>query len=1080
MCFCYNVAMNPIAFALRHPITVMVGVVALIAAGGLASSRLRADIFPSLNQPVIYVSQPYGGMDPQQMEGMIANYYEYHILYVNGIKSVESKNAQSSCLLKLVFHPGTDMAQAMSEVVSAINRSRAFMPPGTVSPFITRFDTGSVPVGYLVMSSETKTIAQIQDQALFKVRPMFAAIPGVSAPPPFGGGSRTVVIRADPERLRAYNLSADDVVQALSSGNAINPSGAIRVQERMPMVPTNSLVVAPADLGEIEVKHGVFMRDVVKRDPVTDRPLIDDGADIVTGAAIVNGRRAVYIPVTKRADASTLSVIAGVKANLPQMQAALPDDIAVSLEMDQSPYVTNALMGVASEAALSAVLVGLMVLLFLRDWRSVVIVVLNIPLALTAAVVGIWLSGHTINLMTLGGLALAVGILVDESTVEIENIHAQMAHTDSVALAVRRGNQDTAVPRLLAMMCILAVFVPAFFMTGAARELFAPLALTVGFAMVASYVLSSTFVPVLSVWLLKHRAHAEASESGVFSHLVRGIVAVRWIVVPVVLVGSLAAIPAVGSQVGTAIFPQVDAGQFQFRLKAPAGTRLEQTEAIAVEALAAIQREAGADNVSLSLGFVGMIPASNPVLNVYLWTGGPEEAWVVVALKPGKVPVEAFKAKLRETLPNHLRTWAAAKWKNEGVPADRAERRASDIALSFEPSDIVNQVMSFGSPTPVEVAVSGPKMADNREFAEKLRAELAKVPALRDLQYTQSLNYPTVDVKFDRLKLAASSVTADQAAKAIAPFTWSSRFTAPNYWRDPASGIGYQVQVEVPQNLVKSVKDLETIPVPAPNGEQVLIRDIGEVKEGTMPGEIHRFNMRRTVTLQANFQGEDLGSVAKQVRAAISAAGEPPKGVQVDVRGQIAPLEELFAGLGFGLIVAVVAILLMLTAYFQSLRLAFVSVAPVPAVLLGVLAALLLTGTTLNLQSFMGAIMAVGVATANAILLVTFAERSRIAGMSAREASVDAARSRIRPILMTSAAMIAGMIPMAIGGDQTAPLGRAVIGGLLASTFTTLFVLPAVFALVMGRVGIASASLDPFDPASRHHIPEAIPRADHA
>ncbi len=1071
--------MNPIAFALRHPVVVIVGVIGLVCAGGLAASRLRVDIFPSLNQPVIYVCQPYGGMDPQQMEGLIANYYEYQILYVNGIKHVETKNAQGVCLCKLVFHPGTDMGVAMAEVVATTNRARAFMPPGTVSPFITRFDTGSVPVGYLVMSSETKTIAQIQDQALFKVRPMFAAIPGVSAPPPFGGGVRSVVIRADPERLRAYNVSADEVVQALATGNSINPSGAIRVQERMPIVPTNSLVVLPADLGEIEVKHGIYMRDVVKRDPVTDRPLIDDAADILTGAAIVNGRRAVYIPVTKRADASTLAVIAGVKDNLPQMQAALPDDIAVSLEMDQSPYVTSALKNVAFEAALSAVLVGLMVLLFLRDWRSVVVVVLNIPLALTAAVVGIWLSGQTINLMTLGGLALAVGILVDESTVEVENIHAQMGRTNSVALAVRRGNQDTAVPRLLAMMCILAVFVPAFFMTGAARELFAPLALTVGFAMVASYVLSSTFVPVLCVWLLKHRVHTEPSESGVFSRVVRGTVALRWVVVPVVLFGSLAAIPAAGSQVGTAIFPQVDAGQFQFRLKAPAGTRLEQTEAIANEALEAIKREAGPENVTFSLGYVGMVPTTNPVLNLYLWSGGPEQGLVRVALKPGKVPVESLKAKLRETLPNHLKTWAAAKWKSEGVPADRAERRAGDIALSFEPSDIVNQVMSFGSPTPVEVAVSGPKMADNREYAEKLRAELAKVPALRDLQYTQSLNYPTVDVKFDRLKLAASGVTADQAAKAVAPFTWSSRFTAPNYWRDPASGIGYQVQVEVPQNLVKSVKDLETIPVPAPSGEPVLIRDIAEVKDGTMPGEIHRFNMRRTVTLQANFQGDDLGSVAKQVRAAIAAAGDPPKGVQVDVRGQIAPLEELFSGLGFGLIVAVGAILLMLTAYFQSIRLALVSVAPVPTVLLGVLTALLLTGTTVNLQSFMGAIMSVGVATANAILLVTFAERSRLAGMSAREAGVDAARSRVRPILMTSAAMIAGMIPMALGGDQTAPLGRAVIGGLLASTVTTLFALPAIFALVMARAGVASASLDPFDPASRHHVPETHSRVEH-
>lgn len=497
--------MNPIAFALRHPVTVVVAAVGLVFAGAVAATRTRVDIFPALDLPVIYVCQPYGGMDPQQMEGLIANYYEYHFLYVNGIHHVESKNTQGVSLMKLYFHPGTDMAQAMAETVGYVNRSRAFMPPGTVNPFVMRFDTGSVPVGYLVLSSETKTVGQIQDQALFKVRPMFAAIEGVSAPPPFGGSQRTVVVRADPDRLRAYDLSADRVVQALAEGNAIAPSGQVRIQERMPLVPTNAMVVQPAELGNIEVKPGVFVRDVVRRDQVTGKPLIEDASDIPTGYALVNGKRAVYILVTKRANASTLDVVANVRANLPKMQAELPDDIHVSFEFDQSPYVTNSIKGVAFEGLMAAGLVGLMVLLFLRDWRSVIVVVVNIPLALTAALVGLWLCGHTVNLMTLGGLALAVGILVDEATVEVENIHAQMRHTDSVALAVRRGNQDTAVPRLLAMLCVLAVFVPALFMTGAARGLFLPLALAVGLAMVASYILSSTLVPVLCVWLLRAR-----------------------------------------------------------------------------------------------------------------------------------------------------------------------------------------------------------------------------------------------------------------------------------------------------------------------------------------------------------------------------------------------------------------------------------------------------------------------------------------------------------------------------------------------------------------------------------------------
>jgi len=1075
--------MNPISAALRRPVTVMVLIVGIAFAGILAYSRMKVDIFPSLDLPVIYVCQPYGGMDPQQMEGLIANYYEYHFLYINGIHHVESKNTQGVSLMKLYFHPGTDMAQAMAETVGYVNRSRAFMPPGTVQPFIMRFDTGSVPVGYLVLSSETKSVGQIQDQALFKVRPMFAAIAGVSAPPPFGGSQRTVVVRTDPDRLHAYEVSADDVVKKLADGNTIAPSGQIRDTTRMPLVPTNAMVVRPAELGNIELKRGVFLRDVCRRDPVTDKPLIEDASDIPTGYALVNGKRAVYILVTKRADASTLDVVNNVKANLPQMQAVLPDDIKVSFEFDQSPYVTSSMKGVAVEGALAAGLVGLMVLLFLRDWRSVLVVVLNIPLALVAALVALWLTGQSINLMTLGGLALAVGILVDEATVAVENIHVQMGHTNSVALAAWRGVTETAVPRLLAMLCVLAVFITSFVMQGAARALFVPLSLAVGFAMIASYVLSSTFVPIVSAWLLKGHPGGQSSGPGfVFSQFVRiarTAVVARWILVPVFLVGTIGVVVLTGRQLGTEIFPQVDAGQFQFRLKAPTGTRIEQTEAITQEALRFIEqevRDAGGE-VNISLGYVGVVPSSYPINTVYLWMGGPEESVVRVALKPGAVRVEELKARLREQLPAHLRQWTTQKWQREGVPADLADARVADLRLSFEPADIVNEVMSFGSPSPIEVMVSGPRPADNRSHAEKVYNELRRVPAVADLRYGQPLDYPTVEVIVDREKLATAGGTASDVARAMTPFTSSSRFTVPNYWRDPASGIGYQVQVEVPFGLVKAPKDLEMVPVVSNSHGEVLFRDVGRVKEGTMPGQIDRYNMRRVVSMTANIQGDDLGDAARQVASAIEAAGPPPAGVHVDVRGQVSPLNELFRGLGFGLAVAVVVIGLLLMAYFQSVRLALVAVAPVPAVLIGVTLLLLLTGTTLNLQSFMGSIMAIGVATANAILLVAFAERARVEGMSAQEAAVEGVRTRIRPILMTSCAMIAGMVPMALGfgagGDLTAPLGRAVIGGLAAGTLTTLFVLPAVFALVMGRTSRASASLDPFDPASPRFVPDA-------
>jgi multidrug efflux pump subunit AcrB len=1092
--------LNPIVFALRHPITMMVGIAALIVGSGLSLMRMKVDIFPQLNLPVVYVAQPYGGMDPGQMEGLLTNYYEYHFLYISGIHHVESRNIQGAALMKLTFHPGTDMAQAMAETVGYVNRARAFMPPGTVPPFIMRFDTGSVPVGYLVLSSKTKTIGEIQDQALFKVRPMFASLPGVSAPPPFGGNQRTIVVRTDPDRLRSYNISPEEVIQALSSGNTISPSGNIRVKGQMPIVPLDAMVVNPKDLGNIALRPGsdVYLRDVA---------VIEDGTDIPTGYALVNGSRAVYILVTKRADASTLTVVNTVKANLRNMQAAVPEDINVSFEFDQSPYVTRAIWGVGTEGLLGAILTGLMVLLFLRDWRSVIVVVLNIPFALLGSIVALSLTGQTVNLMTLGGLALAVGILVDEATVEVENIHTQFEHTPSIARAVRRGNQETAVPRLLAMLCVLAVFIPSFFMEGSARALFVPLSLAVGFAMVTSYLLSSTFVPVLSVWLLRHYHQPHDELPGRFSFtrlrnayagMLRTFMRLRWLSVPAYLGIAALLIWLVGGEVGREIFPTVDAGQFQFRLRAPTGTRIEVTEQLAVAALDAIKKRVGPDNVAISLGYVGLIPSSYPINTVFLWMSGPEEAVLRVALRrESGIHVEELKEQLREELPPILEKTLRASFTAERVPAEQLDERVRGIKVSFEPADIVNEVMSFGAPTPIEIAVSGPKLAENRAYAEKIRQELEKIKSLRDLQFVQPLDYPAVNVKVDRELVGASGITTEAVANSVVAATSSSRFVVPNYWRDPNSGIGYQVQVEIPIALMDSATQVGLVPIKRSTQDgQLLLQDVARLREGIVPGEYDRYNMKRLVSMTANIFGEDLGRVTGHISQALRNAGEPPRGVLVDVRGQAVPMQQMFGaiaggklyeGLTAGLLLAVVVIFLLLTAYFQSWRLALAVVLTAPAVLAGVALALLLTHTTLNIQSFMGAIMAIGVAVANAILLVTFAERARREGASAADAAVDGAQHRLRPILMTSCAMIAGMIPMALaigeGGEQTAPLGRAVIGGLLAATFTTLVILPSIFALIQGRAHVRSVSLDPDDAESPYFdlqgandsVPEARP-----
>ena len=1107
--------MNPIIFALRRPITVMVGIIAVVLTAFVAVrpkaidaalakvgielplKRMPIDIFPALNLPVIYVCQPYGGMDPAQMEGLLTNYYEYHFLYINGIHHVESRNVQGTALMKLIFHPGTNMAQAMAETINYVNRSRAMMPPGTVPPFVMRFDTGSVPVGYLVFSSETRSIAEISDLALMKVRPLFSALPGVSAPPPFGGSARSIVVRTDPDRLRAYGIAPDDVVNALVAGNTVSPSGNLRVGDSYPMVPTNAMVEDIRELGNIPIKVGagsgstggaaaiggastIYLRDL---------GTIEDAADITTGYSLVNGRRAVYILATKRADASTMSVIDEIKAAMPKFRAEVPTDINVSLEFDQSPYVTRAINSLVTEGALGAILTGLMVLLFLRDWRSAIVVVLNIPLAIAAAIVGLWLCGQTINLMTLGGLALAVGILVDEATVEIENIHTQMQRTKSIAWAVRMGNAQTAIPRLLAMLCILAVFVPSFFMQGAARELFVPLSLAVGFAMIGSYILSSTFVPVVSTWLLRgvdgrgsmvegHDKSPSAlpstinHEPSTYSRLVSFSVRLRWLVVPAYLAVCGATLFWASGRLGIEIFPTVDAGEFRLRFRAPDGTHIDKTEQIALDILDTVKQKVGEQNIAMTLGYIGTVPASFPINSVYHFSRGPEEGLLRIALKPNSgISTEAMKEVLRREF--------------------RDSDRLANVRFSFEPADIISEVMSFGSPTPIEIAARGGTLHENRDYIGKVQTALANIPAIRDLQVAQSLDYPTVKVKVDREKAGLSGTTVSQVTRSIVTATSSSRFVVPNYWPDPKSGIGYQVQVEIPQPQLDSIEDLAAVPIQrgsgSPGGQSLLLRDVASLASGTTPGQYDRYNMKREISLTANIAGDDLGAVSQQITQALNAVAEQdaderikaaapgtkPVSIHHELRGQIPPLRSIMNGLGIGLLLAVLVIFLILSANFQSWRLAFVTVSTAPAVITGVVLSLLLTGSTLNIQSFIGAIMSLGVAMANAILLVTFAEQRRCEAFDSQHAAIYGATSRLRAIAMTSAAMLAGMLPLALGlgdsGQQTAPLGRAVIGGLLAATFATLLVLPAIFAIVQSRATTKSASLDPEDPESLFH-----------
>ncbi|HYA18656.1 MAG TPA: efflux RND transporter permease subunit [Bryobacteraceae bacterium] len=770
--------MKLVLAALSRPLTVVVALLAVALSAMLAVQRMPVDIFPRVGDPAIYVAQPYGGMDPAQMEGYLTYYFEYHFLYITGIDHVESKSIQGAALMKLVFHEGTDMSQAMAETVGYVNRARAFMPPGAVPPFITRFDAGSVAVGLLVFNSDAHTQGELQDFALNRVRPLFATLPGVSAPPPFGGNQRTIVITLDPDKLQQYRISPDEAISAVSKSSLVMPSGNMFTGKVERIARTNAAL--GGDLSELlstPIRPGagtpVYLRDI---------GTIENGTDIITAYAHVNGKRTVYIPVTKRADASTLSVINAVKAALPDFRKAVPDDVDIRLEFDQSPFVTSSIRGLINEGMLGAVLTGVMVLLFLRDWRSALIVVLNIPFALLSAVIALWATGQTINIMTLGGLALAVGVLVDEATVEIENIHTRMLPGVSRARAVVEACSRTAMARLLSMACILAVFVPSFFMAGVGKQLFVPLSLAVAFSMIASYILSSTLVPVFSTWLMKegHRGESRWLHS-LYDGWLSFTLKLRWPLVIFYLATAMAVVWYMLPRMGTELFPDSNAPLLRIRLRAPTGTRVEETERIVLRALNVIRNTIGLDKVEITSDFLGIVPSSYPVDLIHLFTSGPEEAIIQVAVKPETPRGEALRENLRARLTKEL-------------PGTR---------VSFEAADIVTQVMSFGSPTPIEVALRGASLNDDYAYGRKVREQLARLDFLRDLEFAQASDFPTLDININRDRAGQFGLTMADVARSIVPATSSSRFTQPNYWRDPGSGNAFQIQVELPQNRMR-------------------------------------------------------------------------------------------------------------------------------------------------------------------------------------------------------------------------------------------------------------------------------------
>ena len=899
--------------ALQKPITVVVAMVTIVFFSVVSIRNMPVDIFPKLGTPAIYVAQTYGGLSPEQIESYVTFYYEYHFLYVTGIKSVESKTVQGISLIKLDFYEGTDMGQAMGEVVAQVNRSRAFMPPGTVAPFITRFDGGSVPVGQLVFESKTRSLAEIQEQALFKVRPMFSSLPGVSAPPPFGGNQRTIVIKADPNKLRSYQISPEELITTIAKSNTLTPAGNVRIDDQLLITPQNTVVEQYKELENVVLRsqnnQSVFVKDIAN---------VENGSDVTSGYALVNGKRSVYIPVTKRADASTWNVVQSIKKALPDMQAAVPEDIQVKYEFDQSGYVINALSNLVTEGLLGAILTGLVVLLFLGDGRSALLVVMTIPLALLSAVVCLYALGQTLNIMTLSGLALAIGILVDEATVTIENIHRYLEMGKPKREAIWEACKEIALPKFLILLCILAVFVPALFMSGIPRAMFLPLSMAVGLAMIASFLLSQTFVPVFANWMLKNHFHQDRKETRFsrfhhrFDNFSRKIVHKGSLIALVFIIGSIGLAFVGFSLIGKEIFPKINAGQLKVRLRLPDGTRLERTEESTKQLLAIVDSLAGKGNIEISSGFIGVQPSSYPVNVIHLWTSGQHEGVLSVNLfKNANVDMDELKERIRETVRVQM----------------------PHIRISFEPANLVDQVMSQGANNPIEILVQGKNISQSQQFAQKLLDELKSYAYLRDVQIAIPLNAPGLKIEYDRIRLGQLGLDIDGVSKSVVAATSSSRFTQPVFWRDPASGNAFQVQVEFPQYQMNSVNALENIPVANSGNKNVYLRDVANIQPIRQIGEYDRLNQQRFVPITANLHQKDLGSSLDDIDEVIKKLGELPTGMKIYARGQNEIFQTIFNELGVGLLLSIVVIVLLLAANFQSFSVAMVVLSGIPAVI---------------------------------------------------------------------------------------------------------------------------------------------------
>ncbi|MEH2223459.1 efflux RND transporter permease subunit [Nostoc sp.] len=1051
-----------VKLALRRPYTFVITSILIFVLGVVTITRMATDIFPEINIPVVSVIWSYSGVSPEEMEQRIVTASERSFTTtVNDIEHIESQSLNGVSVIKVFFQPGAKIEAAVAQLTSNTQTILRGLPPGITPPLIIRYNASNVPILQLSVSSTSLSEQELYDNGNNFLRTQLATVQGASVPLPYGGKPRQIMVDIDPQALFAKGLSATDVTTAISAQNLILPGGNAKLGDREYSVRLNSSPQVLEALNNLPVKQingtVIYIRDVAQ---------VHDGFAVQNNIVRRDGRRSSLLTILKSGSASTLDVVARVKERLPKIQATLPKELDLEILFDQSIFVKASIHGVLTEGLIAACLTAAMILLFLGSWRSTLIVAISIPLSILCSIIALRLIGQTLNIMTLGGLSLAVGILVDDATVEIENIHRNLGQGKPLQQAILDGAQQIAVPAFVSTLAICIVFIPIVFLTGVAQSLFMPLGMAVVFAMLASYLLSRTVVPMLAKFLLGKELHLytehENLENNGNGHVIpkkdifwriheqfnrqfekfrqnyrntlakalnhRGVVFAMF---GAFWVSALVLLPFVGQD----FFPQVDAGQFRLHVRAPAGTRLEKTEQIFTQVENEIRQvipeeelEIILDNIGLPVGGVNLAFSDTATI-------GPGDGEILVGLKEGK----------------HHSTWQYVRQLRQKLTAQFPE-----LTFFFQPADIVTQILNFGLPAPIDIQVIGPakNRRDNYKIAQKIKTQIAQIPGAVDVHLHQVVDAPDLRINVDRSQAQRSGLTQRDVANNLLTSLSSSGQTSPNFWLDPIKGVSYLIAVQVPQYKLNSLEKIQNTPVAngSTNSSQ-LLSNLAVVKRGKAAAVVNHYNVQPVFNIYANVQGRDLGGVASDIYKIVGQFQDKlPRGSSITVKGQVETMNSSFLGLEVGLIFAIGLVYCLIVVNFQSWIDPFIIMMALPNALAGIVWILFITNTTFSVPSLMGAIMSIGVATANSILLVTFANEQRLIGEKAVSAALTAGYTRLRPVLMTAGAMIMGMLPMSLGlgegGEQNAPLGRAVIGGLLAATVATLIFVPVIYSIL--------------------------------